>query len=152
MSVGEAEVPPALIAAQLHHLLLLALLDRAPLVEDLPPLPGRVGLAVGIDVGRHGHVRHVTLPPDGDGAVAQWADRHAGVGGDRAGVGGGREVIPAEDGGAAGALDGEEVQALAGRQGAVRAQVGKLHGALVVGGGGRGRGDKLEIGWIKVGN
>ena len=74
VAVGEAVVPAAVVAPDLDHLLLLALPDGAALVEHLPPLLGRVGLALGVDVARHGQVGRVAPLRNGNGALAQRTD------------------------------------------------------------------------------
>ena len=76
VTVGEAVVPAAVVASDLDHLLLLALFDGAPLVEHSPPLLGRVGLALGVDVARDGEVRRVAALRHWDGALAQGAHGH----------------------------------------------------------------------------
>ena len=124
MPVRETDLLPADVALHTDHLLLLALGRAAA------PL-GRLGLlhpAVPVHVEGHGQVGRVAALHHRDGARAQRADGHAGIRGRRgavvapAGEVGGAEVL-----GAAGALHGQEVEALAGRQVAVGADVGELH-------------------------
>jgi hypothetical protein len=57
--VREAVVLFAFVTFDPDHLLLLALLNGALLVKDLPPLLGGVGLALGVEVAGDGQVGRV---------------------------------------------------------------------------------------------
>ena len=136
VTVREAKVEPAVGALERDELLLLALAHVAAVLVDLPPLLGRVRGALGVDVPPDDEVRGlVELLADRAEPLAERADGDLDVlaVGLRAGVRVVGEVVLAEDAAAGVALDGEEVEEVAGLHAAVLAEVGELHASSTSG-------------------